>query len=427
MKRLLNSPHRLWMILVGALILRLAFVLIIDPGLHTDKGDTFWLLKDGRELVSNTLVQSPQSGPVYLVYAGVLQTIFWPAAAETVLRILNAVMGTALCAFVFILGKRYFDERIGLLAALVMAINPAFIIESGNVMTESPFLFLLFGAFALYATRQDQRSWRDQALVGVLLGLATLTRAVTLLIPFVLVIHLLYLWRRQAIRLIGALLLTYALTISTWTVYNLYRWHQWVIGAQGLLANVYLGTTNWCGPECTDQQAHITPGSDNQTVYVNDTLHAILNDPIGYIRHRFANLFESYLQPYNTVYYPGQSIKQAVADWWANGHQVSDLWAITQIQAFWPKLVLYLFHYIALFFGLIGLLLGLLRLGPRLPMYGLIGYFTALHLVLTAIPRYLFPTEPVWWLFAAYTLISIGSRLRLTQRQPQTEQVRQFA
>jgi hypothetical protein len=72
---------------------------------------------------------------------------------------------------------------------------------------------------------------------------------------------------------------------------------------------------------------------------------------------------------------------------------------------------LYLFHYIALIGGLIGLLLGLRSFGARLLLYGTLAYFLALHTVLTAIPRYLFPIEPIWWLFAAFALATLAARL----------------
>ncbi|MHB8629436.1 MAG: glycosyltransferase family 39 protein [Aggregatilineales bacterium] len=403
----------LWplLIVLGALLIRLVFVLVIDPTPHMAGGDGPWLLAAGHSLLDGTIVEPPPTGPVYLIYDGLVQLLVGDAAPQ-MLRLLNAFWGAALCGCVYLIGRRYFNQSAAIIAGLALAIDPAFVIEAGNVLTESVFLGLLFGAFALYAVRQESIGWRVYAVVGALLALATLTRAVSLLLPVVLVAHLIYLHRKQAVRPLVGLLIAYTLIMSVWTGYYWFRWHQLVIGAQGLAANVYLGTTNWCGPGCVDAQAGINSTGNNQQQYVQGTLDAIRTDPAGYVRHRIENVLGAELQPYNTVYYPGDSIKAIVGNWWASGHHLSDLAAITQRDNFWPKLILYLFHYIALIGGLIGILIGLRLLGARLPLYGMLAYFLALHSILTAIPRYLFPIEPVWWLFAAFALATLIGRIR---------------
>ncbi len=410
------TNRRTWwwpcLIMGGALLIRLAFVLVIDPMPHMAGGDTPWLLAAGHSLLDGTTVEPPPTGPVYLIYDGLVQFLAGDAAPQ-MLRLLNAFWGAALCGCVYWIGRRYFNQPTAIIAAVVLAINPAFVIEAGNILTESVFLGLLFGALALYAVQQESTGWRIDAVVGGLLALATLTRAVSLLLPIVLVAHLIYLHRKQAVRPLAGLLIAYALVMSIWTGYYWFRWHQLVIGAQGLAANVYLGTTNWCGPACVDAQAGINGTGNNQQQYVQGTLDAIRADPLGYVRHRLENVLDAELQPYNTTYYPGDSIKVIFGNWWASGHQLNDLGAITQSDNFWPKLILYLFHYAALIGGLIGVLIGLRLLGVRLPLYGTLAYFLALHTILTAIPRYLFPIEPVWWLFAAFALATVAGRIRI--------------
>ena len=429
-----HAVRWLWLIMALALIIRLIFVLIIDPSPSFAGGDTDYLLQNGLTLINGTASVSPATGPVYLIFAGIVQIIVGVTHAPLTIRVLNSIMGAALCGFIFVLGKRYLNERAGLSAALLIAVSPMFVIEAGNVLTESVFLFLLFGGLALYAVLEDSTPSADHAAqrtrvgilagVGVLLGLASLTRAVALLLPAVLVIHLIYRYRqvgRKSLRVVGGLVVTlliaYVLTLSTWTIYNLIRWQHFVIGAEGLAANVYIGTTNWCGPQCIDQSAGITGQTDNQSAYVQGAAATISADPIGYLRHRAENLIGALLQPYNTVYYPGASIKTIVADWWGHGHMLSGLGRVFASDAFWPKLALYIFHYGALIFGVIGILIGLRRALPNFPLYGTAAYFLAIHTVLTAIPRYVFVIEPLWYVFAAYALISIADVL-FHERRP---------
>src|SRR5579859_7848792 len=112
----------LWEILFLALVVRLVFVLLIDPNPKIGGGDTPFLLAIGHDLMTGTLSVSPATGPGYLVYDGLIQLIFGPDLTLQVLRVLNAFMGAALCGFVYLLGARYFSVRVGLIAALVLAV-----------------------------------------------------------------------------------------------------------------------------------------------------------------------------------------------------------------------------------------------------------------------------------------------------------------
>ncbi len=421
-------------VLIG-LILRLILVFSSNLTTLNRGGDTNWLLYTGKALVEGSIKEPPQPGPVYLVYVGLIQITFGEMiripenepdivkrfqSAEIinspswqVLGILNAVEGAFLCVLVWWIGRRWLNERAALIAAGSIAFNPIFIIESVNFYTESLFLVLFFGALALYAAkiRQDDQpnNGRTLFIVGILLGLTTLTRAVTLLFPAVIILHLIILFRRQAVRLAFVLLVGYALALAPWTVYNLVKWNRLVVGGEGIIANIFIGTLpqGWTGAVNVDAQAGITGNGNNQQQYANGAIMAITSDPIGYVRRRVTNLMEAVLQPHNTVYYPGESIKQLFSDWWSKGHSLSAIGTLTSADNFWPKLLLYIFHFFALIGGLSGALIGMRKFGERAVLYGTVGYFLALHLVLTAIPRYLFPIEPILLLFAAFLMSAV--------------------
>jgi 4-amino-4-deoxy-L-arabinose transferase-like glycosyltransferase len=404
------------LIMLVALLIRLVFVLLIDPSPNMAGGDSKWYLVTGRELLEDKLTSVVPVGPTYILYVGVLQKLGGEAAVR-IIRLLNCVMGAAMCGFVYQIGQRYFNRRTGLLAALVIAVNPMFIIEAGAVLTESVFLFLLLGALALYAAKQDALSWKIVAAIGVILGLAALTRPVALAFPLILIFHLLYRFRRGALRLCLVLGLTYVLTVATWTVYNLVKFNRFIVGADGLIANIYLGTTDqgWCGAICVDEQAGITQSGNNQSQYVEKMLANLGNSLGRYVVLRLSNLTASLLQPHNTPYYPGASIKQLAAEWWASGHLISGIPTLLSSDNFWPKLALYVFHFGALGLGLIGMVVSIRQFGTRLPVYGIVGYFLAVHFVLTAIPRYLFPAEPGWILFGAWVIAErLTARSRVT-------------
>ncbi|MBO9309235.1 MAG: glycosyltransferase family 39 protein [Chloroflexi bacterium] len=413
------------LIMAVAFALRAALVLLTVPNISG--GDTPGLLQYGLELVRNQMLLMPPIPPLYLLYTGVVQSVFGEGNL-TIFRLLNVLWSTALVGAVFIAAEAYFNRRVAVIAAWLIAINPIFIVEAGQILTESVFLPLMFSALALhgrYTQRDALMTKRHAVLVGVLLGLASLTRAVALLLPVILVAHLLWRYRQRAPRLIAALLIAYSATVLTWTVYGYLRWRTIMIGGSGLAANFYLGTNEgWCGPQCIDERAGVTVEDQgrNDEIYARRAIETILSDPLGYLVRRATNLLEASLQPHNTNLFQGESLRALVLQWWAHDRSLAGLSAVLSGDAFAPKLLLYIFHIGALLLGALGLLFSAFRrrmFGQALPLYGALGYFYALHSILTAIPRYLFPTAALWLIFASTVL---AERTATESRDEQTAQ-----
>lgn len=396
-----------------ALLLRLLFIWALDPSPRFEGGDTNWYMQNGRDLVTRGKTAGPlQTPPLYLLLTGSVQVLVpggpdadraYNEAEMQTLRTFQAVLGAVLVACVTILGRRLFAARVGWWAGLVTAISPALIVESGNLITESVFLTLIFAGLTAYVAALDSRRTAHYVAAGVLLALATLTRAVFLLFPLLLAMHLMLIRRRSWARPALALLISYAVLISTWTVYNLVVWERLVIGGDGLLGFVYQGATGKASPHEVDERLGIDPERDDER---DEALRAgirdrVFDDPAGWAAHRLQELAGAILQPHNTVYFQGESIRDAAADWWRDDRSLAGLRDLTRIQSFWPKLSLYLFHYAGLLLGMAGLIASRRRWRDLLPLYGLIAYFVGIHLVLLALPRYLFPIYPALWLFGA--------------------------
>lgn len=400
-----------------ALILRLAFVWILDPSPRFEGGDTNWYMQNGRDLISTGKTAGPlQTAPFYLLLTGAVQVLIpgGPAGGRAyndaemqTLRTLQSVLGAALVACSVILGRRLFSARAGVWVGAIMAISPALIVESGNLLTESVFLTFIFAGLAMYAVALDTRRAAHHAAAGALLALATLTRAVFVLFPLGLAVHLWLARRREWARPALILLVSYVALVSTWTVYNLVVWERLVIGADGLLGFVYQGATGKASPHEVDEALGIDPQRSDER---DDAMRAhlresIFNDPAGWAVHRLSELTRAILQPHNTVYFGGESIRDASGDWWRHDRTLAGLRAVTRIESFWPKLALYVFHYAGLALGVAGMIGARRRWRDLLPLYGLIAYFVGIHLVLLALPRYLFPIYPALWIFGAAWLV----------------------
>lgn len=423
-------------ILLLAFVLRLAHALPQERAtIYTERGgDSWWYLEYGRLLVRGQEPAPPPSGPVYLIFVGIPQALASPETAILLVRLLQALLGAATCYFAYRLawlaGK---DERAGVLVAGVLAVSPAFVIEPAQILTETLYLFLLSGSLWLFtvmitrsgATPSSPIPLRYAVLLGIVLGLATLTRAVLLAFPLLLIAYMLLVlgWRR-GLRGALALLLVYALTVSMWTIYNRAKWNQWVIGAQGFAAFLFIGASEggWQGPQQTDQTLAQQTGvngelptdpSQQQQLYGDAAAQRILGDLGGWFAHRASELGNALLQPHGTVFYPGESLKDLAGRWWRDDRSLSGLIGLAQGDAFWPKLAIYIFHYVGLILGLVGMWLTRCNWRITLPLVGLIVYTLLVHFVLDAIPRYLFPLDLFFWVFAAVTIsrwLAVASR-----------------
>jgi 4-amino-4-deoxy-L-arabinose transferase-like glycosyltransferase len=437
--------------------------------------NTGWMALPGNAgLMQPVALAGMPTAPLYLLFIGGMRAFFPPQTAIIIIRILQAVMGTATCYFAYKLADAAAgDARAGLLAAAALAISPVFIIESAQILTETAYVFWAAAGLWSYvsltrtaltpgtstsfpATSEEGKRFRfvtrltrgfscrggfqplpynrlfppmpqkvlssegyreglPLLLAGALLGLATLTRAVLLLFSPGLAAHLLlvYGWRR-GLRNAALLLAAYGLVVSTWTVYNKVKWNQWVIGAQGMSAFLFIGATGWNGPQAVDRALAQTAGGNlpgdsaaQQSVYQQAAAEAISKDPVGWMTRRVKELASAYAQPHGTAFFPGASLKDMAANWLRHDRTLGGLLALTRGDAFWPKLAIYLFHYIGLVFGLAGLWLTRRRWRVTLALAGFILYTSLLHLLLQAIPRYIFPTEMFWWVFAAAALVSL--------------------
>ncbi|MBI5671520.1 MAG: glycosyltransferase family 39 protein [Chloroflexi bacterium] len=427
------APNLLWLILALALALRLAYGLAQDPlAVYATGGDSGWYLLNGYALVTGfdggvlTIPGAPHAGlpvalanlptpPLYLLLVGCWSALLPPAAAVIAIRIMQAIMGAATVYFAYGLARALGGDRAGLIAALALAVSPAFIIEPAAVLSETLYLFLVSAALWLYVRSfVGTRYIVSLQMVGVaaLLGLATLTRAPLLLFPVGLALHLLLAcgWR-EGLKRAAVLLAAFALVVSTWTVYNLARWNRLVIAAPGFEAFLFIAATDWQGPDATDQAlADIAgtelPGDTSQQrdIYADAAVRNILSDLPGFIRRRASDLADAYLQPHGTTYFGGASLKELAANWLRHDRTPGGLLRLMQGDWFWPKLAIYVFHYAGLGLGLAGMWLARRQWRLALALVGFIAYTTLIHFVLDALPRYLFPTMAVWWVFAAVAL-----------------------
>lgn len=102
---------------------------------------------------------------------------YGPGTDEWMLRLLPVTFGVLAVWAAWFLGKTLFDQRTGLIAALLLAVSPLHIVHSQDLKEYIylPFFGLVMGAFLYRAARGG--AWRDWIAYGVTAGLGCFAEA----------------------------------------------------------------------------------------------------------------------------------------------------------------------------------------------------------------------------------------------------------
>ena len=379
--------------------------------------------------------------PLYVVFVGVFQVFLPDHEAIIAIRLVQCLASIATaylaCRLATIIAG---ERRAGLIAASLAALHPAFVAEPAQIGTETLYIFFL--ALGLWLNIEYIAGlavgWRSRriggagvlALSAAAFGLATLTRGVSLLFPFVLLLHLIWLSRRQVLRgwrsrgLI--FLIVYAAVISTWTVYNLVSWNRFIIVSDQMMGALWRGAERNDGtPEHNDSlllegvEVNTPPGCEVDCKYNHATetyvskIAAIVSADLGgYLALRVEELAYSILQPHGTTSFGDISVVGAGREWLLEDQSLEGFTQVLQTEGFAIKLTFWIFHYVGIGFGLLGMFWSRSRWVTAVPLAGFLMYTVAIHFFLLALPRYLFPVELVWVVFAGIALWELYERRR---------------
>jgi hypothetical protein len=248
---------QLAVVTAAALAGRIAFVLIARR--HTPAwGDSFSyqyganLLADGKGFIDparysffKIVTPSAYHPPLYLVYLAA-----WSKLGVTSIlghRIVSCFLGAAVVAVVGLVGRELGTTpeqgaRVGIIAAVLAALSPALWINDASLLSEpAAELVVVLAVLALLRYRRHPNV-RTAAVIGVLFGIAALSRAeLLLLFPLLLVPMLRWTEPRTRAAYIGctlALGLAGILVVGPWVGYNLSRFDKPVYISTGLGATL---------------------------------------------------------------------------------------------------------------------------------------------------------------------------------------------
>ena len=141
------------------------------------------------------------------------------------LKMMNGVFGTITVVLVYLLARRIFDRRTGIVAALLLSIFPSQVYYTGTALSEPLFTLLFVAAILVLLWKpwdRDGIGYGRLFAVGLLLSYATMTRGITLALPVLLLAAWFFYMRSMRRALLQALVVWagIAVLIVPWSVRN---------------------------------------------------------------------------------------------------------------------------------------------------------------------------------------------------------------
>ncbi|MBM4082346.1 MAG: glycosyltransferase family 39 protein, partial [Planctomycetes bacterium] len=211
----------------AAFLVRAAYVVTLDESLQfADSVGYDALAKNllaGKGLVFDETHQVVRA-PFYPIFLAACYELFGPGAL-LMPRLIQCAVGAILCLLVFLLAQRVFDERAGMIAAVICVFYPFFIFYTGLILTETFFACALAAlVFALVDVR-DRRDVQGAAWAGLALGVCVLLRPSMLtFVPFLLPFWIACAgWRRETVKSFVMVAGAVAIVLIPWT------WRNYVV------------------------------------------------------------------------------------------------------------------------------------------------------------------------------------------------------
>jgi 4-amino-4-deoxy-L-arabinose transferase-like glycosyltransferase len=229
-----------------ALVVRLIPVLLsLDLGIALDDMFQYDALAESIRLGQGFTwyggIPTAARAPFYPLFLAAVYSVFGHSFAAV--RVVQAVVAALLPVVVYSLGRRLFEHRVGIAAALVVALYPMFLLYPLGLATENLF-FLLVPATVLCLMKAAETLHRGLFLLtGILLGLTILTRSV---VSGFLALVLPWLWwytadKREALKNWILILLPVAALTIPWSIRNTLLYKEFVFVESSLGFNFYLG------------------------------------------------------------------------------------------------------------------------------------------------------------------------------------------
>ncbi len=242
MRRPLSFPVTLAIFVALGVAIRVVYTIAIAPWPPRALTDEYYysylpsLIATGAGIIDPLKIfhglhdQTALHAPMYpFVLTGLYEL---GGTGQEVQRLLGSVFGAGTIITLAIIGRRVGGDRVGLIAAAVAAVYPMLITADGALMSESLYGFLVALTLLAAMRCRARPGWRAGAALGVVAGLAALTRGEGFLLLLLLLIPVTRV--PGGIRTAVVALLALLVVLAPWTVRNAIVFDRFVLVSNDL-------------------------------------------------------------------------------------------------------------------------------------------------------------------------------------------------
>src|SRR3989339_1778691 len=192
---------------------KIALNILSGKGFYFSEGDDPVLSSHGRP----TLLRPP----LYPYFISFVYYIF--GFKPNVVIIFHIIINSFMIYFIYRIAKEVFNEKTAILSSIICAFYLPFIWLLSRVYNENLFTFLLICSMFFVVKVFYNLSLRNSIILGILIGISSLCKGQMIVLPFVLLPGLIYIYRKEKIKLykrFSMIIISLLLTISPWTIRN---------------------------------------------------------------------------------------------------------------------------------------------------------------------------------------------------------------
>lgn len=324
--------------------------------------------------------------------------LFGKFGGITAYRVFQSIIQTGSLYLVFLIGRKIFNSKIGVLAVIINALYIPDYWVTNLILTESLFKFFVLSLvyFSIYAI--EKKNTKYYIFGGIVWALGTYFRPTIAAFPIIILI--IWILRKYSVKEMfkyGTIVLgIFCLIMSPWWIRNYNVFHKFVpltlATGNPMLQGTYINY---------DQSTKTTDGLNyNQFKYTGKEYQENQTD-IEVSKYRLKSLVPKHPLEFLLWYTLGKTYYEI---------RMPFLW-IPFLGV--PFVIAFLWHYLILIFGVIGIVK--FHLNKNRNKIGTVAvlmiiYFMVVYLPFYAFERYFYPAIPYLIIFAAYAFFNIKER-----------------
>lgn len=223
------------LLLVG-LVVRFCFFFMYQPYNHLDEvivSDAegyhliaLNLIDHGSFIVPNSILDTIRT-PVYPLFLAFVYSVF--GVNISIVILFQQLLSLASVFLLYKIGEKIFNKKAGLIGAIIFCFETDHIYFSFDLLTDTLFVFLLLWSSLFFIRFLKEKGLQLLIISSFIIGLATLTRPISLLIPVVgiFIIAIDAIKHKEGwykvIKRSALLSIVFILTISPWSIRNKIR------------------------------------------------------------------------------------------------------------------------------------------------------------------------------------------------------------